>query len=94
MAEAAALIQPCHGIPFHTARPFESSNFDGHAVVPTNGLLEPVPLRDSISAAMNRLKWLRAIAPTPAAQNKYRVTLDWLYSIHRQWEGVARCQEQ
>ena len=90
----AAVIQPCHGIPFHTARPFGSSNFDGYAVVPTNGVLEPASLRDSISAAMSRLKWLRAIAPTPAAQSKYRATLDWLASIQREWEGVARRQEQ
>jgi hypothetical protein len=57
---------------------FAEGRFDGFAVVPTNGLLDPAALRDSIKAAIDRLNWLRAIAPMPEAQEKYSRTTNWL----------------
>jgi hypothetical protein len=43
-----AFIQRCRSIPFHQTGGFESSVFDGFAVVPTNGLVEAAEIRDSI----------------------------------------------
>ncbi len=90
----AAFIQPCHSIPFHTENPFESSGFDGFAVVPTDGLLDPVALRDSIKNAIDRLNWLRAIAPSPASQRKYQETTNWLGMVQRLWHEVAFFRER
>lgn len=90
----AAFIQPCHSIPFHTENQFESSSFDGFAVVPTSGLLDPVALRDSVKEAIDRLNWLRAIAPTPASQRKYQEATRWLSITQRLWHEVAFFREQ
>ena len=89
-----AFIQPCHTIPFHSENPFEGSTFDGFAVVPTSDFLEPTALRDNIKAAIDRLNWLRAIAPTPASQRKYQETTRWLSDIQRLWHEVAFFREQ
>jgi hypothetical protein len=89
-----AFIQRCYNIPFHTENPFDISSFDGFAVVPTNGLLEPVALRDSIQASIDRLSWLRAIAPTPGAQQKYQKTGAWLRTAQGLWHEVAFFRQQ
>jgi|SRR5271157_1328770 len=91
--EWAPFIQPC-AIPFHTENPFQSSSFDGFGVVPTSGVAEPVALRDSIEAAIDRLNWLRAIAPTPASQRKYQNTTQRLGTVHRLWSDVVFFREQ
>ncbi len=90
----AAFIQPCQHIPFHAENAFERPTFDGFAVVPTSGLLEPVALRDSIKASIDRLNWLRAIAPTPGAQLKYQKTSEWLRPVQSLWHEVAFFREQ
>ena len=89
-----AFIQPCHRIPFRAASPLEDSTFDGFAVVHTSGALEPAALRDSIKASMDRLTWLRSIAPSPSAQQKYEETSNWLSAIQQLWHRVAYYQEQ
>jgi hypothetical protein len=89
-----AFIQPCHGIPFHASSPFDQPRFDGFAVVPTNGVPEPAPLSDSISSAIERLKWLRSIAPSPGAQEKYQATINWLSNIQSFWLNLAWRQKQ
>lgn len=92
--EWVAYIQPCHSIPFHAESPFEDSSFDGFAVVPTNCDLEPTALRDNIKKAIDRLNWLRAIAPTPASQRKYQKTTNWLNNIQALWHEVVFFREQ
>jgi len=89
-----AIIRPCHAIPFHGSNPFEPSEFDGFAVVPTNGALELAAVRDSIKAAMDRLAWLRTIAPTPDSQLKYQRTLNWLNQLHSRWHDLAFAKGQ
>ena len=88
-----AFIQHCY-IPFHEATPFEQSRFDGFAVVPTSGVLNPTALRDSIKVAIDRLSWLRLIAPSPNAQHKYSETVNWLTGIQRLWHSVAFFKNQ
>lgn len=84
-----AFIQHSYDIPFHGG-----GRLDGFAVVPTNGLLDPVALRDSIKAAIDRLNWLRAIAPTPEAQEKYSRTTNWLRGTQSLWREVAFFRDQ
>ena len=85
----AAFIQHSYEIPFHGG-----GRFDGFAIVPTNGLIEPAALRDSIKATIERLNWLRAVAPTPQAQQKYQKTANWLGDSQRLWHDVAFSREQ
>ncbi|HVS89355.1 MAG TPA: hypothetical protein VHF01_14190 [Candidatus Acidoferrum sp.] len=89
-----AFIQRCTSIPFHESSPFEPSAFDGFAVVPTKGVLEAAEIRDSIANAMDRLAWLRTIAPTPAAQRKYQLTSNWLHAIRGRWHDIAYEKER
>jgi hypothetical protein len=85
-----AFIQHCPNIPFHEGPTFQLETFDGFAVVPTSGEIEPVALADSIKKAIERLKWLRALAPSPRAQRKYQATSTWLSPIHSIWREVIR----
>ncbi len=84
-----AFIQRCRSIPFHQSSPFEPSVFDGFAVVPTKGVVEAGEVRDSVKVAMDRLAWLRVLAPTPSSQRKYQLTGDWLYPIQGRWHDIA-----
>ena len=79
---------------FYTATPFESEHFDGFAIVATGAVLAPGRLYESIKAAMDDLDWLRGIAPSPAAQQKYRNSLGWLGRIRDQWLTAERFQAQ
>lgn len=92
----ATYVQPCHLIPFHRTRDqLDDSNFfDGFAIVPTNGFLTPLPVRDSIEKAIGRLKWLRSIAPTPSAQRKYQKAINWLEPVERLWHDVVFRHQQ
>src|SRR5258708_17948472 len=89
-----AFIQPCDEIPFHVSSPSEPSVFDGFAIVPTSGVLEAAEISASIRAAMAKLGWLRAIAPTPGAQRKYQLTQNWLDQVLKLWGHVAYMKEQ
>jgi hypothetical protein len=89
-----AFIQRCGAIPFHETSPFETSLFDGFAVVPTNGSLAAAKIRDSIKAAMDRLARLRLLAPTRGSQRKYQLTLNWLGQIQQRWFDIAYQKDQ
>jgi len=49
----------------------DEPTFDRFAVVPTKASLEPIAIRDSIKITIDRLNWLRSIAPSGSAQRKY-----------------------
>ncbi len=89
-----AFIQRCRGIPFHQSSPFEQPVFDGFAVVPTKGLVEAAQIRDSLKIAMDRLEWLRILAPTPSSQRKYQLTYNWLNQIQGRWHDIAYQKQQ
>ena len=82
-------IQPCRRIPFRASSPLDDPAFDGFAVVPTKGAFEPMAIRDSIKIAIDRLSWLRSIAPSPSAQRKYEEPRNWLSNIQQQWHMVG-----
>lgn len=90
----SAFVQSCPSIPFHSDNPLERNDFDGFAVVPTDGVAKPFALRNSIERSMQSLKWLRSLAPTPAAQRKYRQSHDWLQQIHERWRNIVHWEEQ
>lgn len=87
----AAVIQPCHSIPFHSSLPASTASFDGFAIVPTNGYIDqPVALSYHLSeSVIPRLKWLRALAPDPDCQRKYQRTIEWLQGIETSWDELS-----
>jgi len=89
-----AFIQRCRNIPFHQSGAFEPSVFDGFAVVPTKGSVDAGQIRDSLKAAMERLAWLRVLAPTPSSQRKYQLTREWLHPIQGRWHDIAYEKER
>jgi hypothetical protein len=89
----AAFVQPCSQIPFR-AEGDAATAYDGFAVVPSNGNIEPVALRDSLSVTLQRLAWLKTLAPNPQAQAKYNRTMSWLHQIQGQWRTAAFRREQ
>lgn len=88
-----AFVQPCYSIPFHAGHPFESNNFSGFAIVPTDGVAESVALRDSIERSLQALKWLQSLAPSPSAQAKYSHSRTWLEQIKPKWHDIAYWEE-
>lgn len=70
-------VGPCPCIPFHVT-PNGPEYFDGFAVVPTIGALDPTKLGDNHATLIERLTWLRSVAPSPEAQRKYEQTREWL----------------
>jgi hypothetical protein len=92
----AAFIQRYHRIPFHKDkdRPFDDSDFDGFAIVPTDGILEPPAIRDSLDRSIKDLKWLKSLAPDPAAQGKYKSAIRRLENTCRSWRQIAYSWER
>ncbi len=84
----AAFIQPCLCIPFR------GGDYEGFAVVPSGDDNSPAGLRDSLTAMLEQLQWLKSLAPDPHAQAKYARTFNWLGEIRRQWHGAAFRREQ
>jgi len=90
----AAFVQPCQSIPFHASHPFESNNYSGFAIVPTDGVTKPAALRDSIDESLQALAWLQSLAPNPSAQAKYMHSQSWLVEIKRKWQDIAYWEER
>jgi hypothetical protein len=89
-----SFVQPCHMIAFHSDNPIESNYFDGFAIVPTTGTMNPRTLTNDLDRCMSRLKWLKSLAPNPSAQKKYQQADQWLYPICGQWRDIAVRFEQ
>ena len=90
----AAFVQTCFAIPFHSSTPFENSDFNGFAIVPTHGVTEFAPLRDSLGASLKAVEWLKSLAPDPPAQAKYQRAHRWLFPIYQKWHDVAYWSER
>src|ERR1041384_2915036 len=87
--EWPAFIHRCQSIPFHSTATLNPQYFDGYAVVPTAGVMEPAAIRDAIGTAIERLDWLRSIAPSPQAQRKYQETIKWLGLVQSDWHNLS-----
>jgi hypothetical protein len=81
----ASPLQPCGQIPFHSQNPLVEPTYAGFAVVPTGEVRTPHRVAESLSQALVRLEWLKSIAPTPPAQQKYDRTVRWLHEVRNRW---------
>lgn len=87
--EWARYIQPYGAIPFHRREAVYGSAFDGFALLPTAGNLTPPDLCRKFDQFIEKLEWLRSIAPAPAEQNKYHNTTSFLRAVRSQIEKLA-----
>jgi hypothetical protein len=79
-------VQPCGSIPFHVDSPFDPTNFEGLAVVPTKGkAASTTNMVSSISDSIGALEKMQSLAPDPKSQQKYRATLVWLDALLQAW---------
>jgi hypothetical protein len=98
----AAFVQRCDCIPFHPTIPNNitgPSNYDGMAVVPSDGNADPILLAQSLGRNLQKLNRLRAIAPDSSAQMKYARAIVWLQPVANAWRTVneqaeARASQQ
>ena len=89
----AAFVQHSYRIPFHSSSAFENTDFEGFAVVPSDGRTEPAALRDSLHLSLTALNRLKLLAPDPRAQAKYNEPTQWLGNLKGLWDNVARTEE-
>ena len=87
--ELVSQIQPCASIPFHVSQLFEDNNYEGFAIVPTDGSSDARSVSDSIGQSVGALRRMKALAPNPAAQAKYKRAISWLEPLQREWGDVA-----
>lgn len=86
-----AYVQQCQKIPFHSDT--DQRMHDGFAIVPGGSVsLENMVTR--LSDVIERLEWLKLLAPTPRDQAKYSATLDWLRRTHGLWESREQERKQ
>jgi hypothetical protein len=88
-----AVLQPHVEIPFHRKDSFELNNYNGFAIVPTNGNLDPAHIRDSLSKSYDKLKLLEYLAPDPQTQRKFQNTSRWVYNLQGKWHDIAYLKE-
>jgi hypothetical protein len=89
----AAFVQPCLEIPFRDAGK-SVTRYHGFAIVPTSGNTDPAALRDSLASTLDRLVWLKSLAPNPQVQAKYDRTHSWVLSNRGNWHMAAFRREQ
>jgi hypothetical protein len=90
----SAFVQPCPSIPFHVASALEEENFEGFAIVPTDGTMEVRAVRDSLLRSLSNLQRLKSLAPDPKAQAKYKRAHSWLNYIGSLWSNAASWVER
>ena len=88
------VLQPYSQIPFHRIDSFEPNNYNGFAIVPTDGSSEPARVRDSLSRSYEKLKWLEHLAPDPQTQRKFQNTSAWIYNLLGTWQDIAHSKER
>jgi len=87
------VAQICGKIPFHKVHPLNNREQKGIAIVPTNVDLtlesfRPEKMQNSLKIAIQKLSRLQALAPTPEAQDKYVMPIEWLGEICINWQLV------
>jgi hypothetical protein len=72
-------VQHWSQIQFHSEQPMALNSWDGFAVIPSEGQAATLDNIDrSLANSIQKLEWLRSLAPDPKSQNKYTRTHDWL----------------
>lgn len=80
-------------IPFHRSSQ-EARDFDGYAVVPNLRRGTAREIATGLREAVDKLGWLRSIAPSPEAQEKFLRTQKWIDRIENEWSNVAAQEER
>jgi hypothetical protein len=83
-----AYLQRCTHVPFHGGTQSVPSFYDGLAIVP-GGSTSLEQMARNLQVVLDRLAWLRMVAPTPADQQKYNGTITWLRQIQGTWQSRA-----
>jgi hypothetical protein len=83
-----AYVQRCDQIPFHPDQKFGRADHAGCAIVP-GGSTSLEQMAHNIQVMLDRLAWLKMLAPTPADQRKYSGTIVWLRQIQGSWQSRA-----
>jgi hypothetical protein len=79
-------LQHWSQIPFRTTSPFANKYFDGYVIVPIcTPALSPESLKTSLNTMRHQLETMKAVAPDPASQEKYSLTLNWLWGVQSDW---------
>jgi hypothetical protein len=85
----AIYLQFYQGIPFHTAGSNDPSYFDGYSLVPMG---TGISSKDSIIASLQKttqqLEIMKAVAPDPTSQAKYKQTQRWLETLVQTWSAT------
>jgi hypothetical protein len=81
-------VQRCAHIPFHGGTKGERDSHDGFAVVP-GGSTSFHQMVLKLNMVLERIEWLKMLAPTPGDQRKYVGTMEWLRSIRDTWQSRA-----
>jgi hypothetical protein len=86
-----ARVQRCQRIPVQGRGLAEPSFLEGFGVVPLPRPLEtPDKVRDGISEALAKLRWLKQLAPEPRSQSKYQHSISWLEGLYSDWISSLR----
>jgi hypothetical protein len=88
-----AVLQHYEKIPFHRIVSFDSNDYKGFAIVPTDGCHEPAQVRDCLKRSCESLKQLEYLAPNPQTQRKFINTYTWLGGIQSRWSLIAQWKE-
>ena len=81
-----ARVQRCSRIPVQGWGQTEPSFLEGFGVVPLPRPLEtPDKVHDGIAAALDKLRWLKQLAPEPRSQAKYQHSISWLEGLYHHW---------
>ncbi|HJV90866.1 MAG TPA: hypothetical protein VJ623_11215 [Holophagaceae bacterium] len=93
-SEWSARVQRFQTIPFKEESSDLSASYDGLAVIPIGRYGNFGEIANAIQRAIERLEWLRMIAPSPAAQRKYDKPIALLNGLTYYWLRVARWAQE
>jgi hypothetical protein len=85
----ALRLQPAQAVPFQEAGVHAIGVLSGYAVVPLDTDDDLDTAAATIARVRRRLDRLRLLAPTPAAQEKYRASEEWLKTVEERFETAS-----
>lgn len=83
----ACSVSPYPYIPFHKEEMENNNGFEGFAITPNAYTYTPGAMKDFLGEAGRKMEWLKAIAPGPEEQAKYRLARDFFNLVEGQWNG-------
>ena len=87
----ACRIQPCPRIPIQASGGAAASTLEGYALVPMNPEVRTTgDIKESLAKSIDRLRWLKYLAPDSRSQSKYQNSIDWLSGLLTDWTSRIR----